>query len=83
LLLNVLVGCFEVKDSFFEKTGDDALELVKPGGVRDEHGLFIELQSEGFSYAGSKSFPTGSPGALPSGEDGGGCGRSDRPDGAG
>ncbi len=83
LFLNMFVGCFEVKDSFFEKTCDDALELVKPGGVRDELGLFIELHSEGLSYAGSKSFPTGSPGALPSCEDGGGRRSSDRLDGAG
>jgi hypothetical protein len=28
-----------------EKTGDDALELVKSGGVRNELGLFFELRS--------------------------------------
>ena len=77
LSFKMSVGCFEVKDSLLEKTGDDALELVKSGGVRNELGLFFKLRSEGFRDACGESSLAGSPRALPSGMSGVGCRNGD------
>ena len=70
LFFKTSVVCLEEVDSLFEKTGDDALKLVKSGGVRNELGLRFELRSEGFRDACGQSLPAGSPRALPSGMSG-------------